>query len=170
MVAFQKAAVATGLTEKVPFYQHTAIELGTLQPLGPDAPQGVFGTANYLFYYPETPANKAFAEEFQKAFKRYPKASALTGYMTGAFIAEGFRKAGKVDGELLIKALEGMSLDSPVGPLAIRACDHQLELPMYWGVTRKDSRYPFLVAGDMQVIATKDYMPSCDEVLKERKK
>lgn len=90
--------------------------------------------------------------------------------MTGAFIAEGFRKAGKVDAELLIKALEGMTLESPIGPLAIRACDHQLELPMYWGITKKDAKNPFLVAGDIQVIATKDYMPSCDQVLMGRKK
>ncbi len=35
---------------------------------------------------------------------------------------------------------------------------------------KKDPKYPFLVAGGMQVIATKDYMPSCEDVLKERKK
>ncbi len=169
MVNFQKAAKATGLSQKIPFYQHTANELGTLMPQGKDAPEGVFGTANYLFYFPETPANKAFADEFMKAYKRYPKASALVGYMTGQFIAEGYKKAGKVDSEALIKALEGMKLDSPVGPLAIRACDHQLELPTYFGVTKKDPKYDFLVSGDTQVVPAKDYMPTCEEVLKLRK-
>ncbi len=169
MVNFQKAAKATGLSQKVPFYQHTATELATLQPLGLDAPEGVYGTSQYLFYYPDTPANRAFAEEFNNTYKRYPKAPALIGYMTAQFIAEGFKKAGKVDKELFIKALEGMTLDSPVGPLAIRACDHQLELPMYWGVTKKDPKYPFLVSGDTQTIPPKDYMPTCDEVMKQRK-
>ncbi len=170
MVNFQKAAKATGLSQKIPFYQHTGNELGTLLPQGKDAPEGVYGTANYLFYYPDTPANKAFADEFNKVYKRYPKASALVGYMTGQFIAEGFKKAGKVERELLIKALEGMSLERPIGPLAIRACDHQLELPTYWGVTKKDPKYGFLVSGDTQVISPKDFMPTCDEVLKARKK
>jgi hypothetical protein len=55
--------------------------------------------------------------------------------------------------------------------LTIRACDHQLELPMYWGVTKKDPKYPdFLISADNQVIPPKDYMPSCEEVLKDRKK
>jgi branched-chain amino acid transport system substrate-binding protein len=170
MVNFQKAAKATGLSQKIPFYQHTGNELGTLLPQGKDAPEGVYGTANYLFYYPDTPANKAFADEFNKVYKRYPKASALVGYMTAEFIAEGFKKAGKIDRELLIKAVEGMSLDSPIGPLAIRACDHQLELPTYWGVTKKDPKYGFLVSGDTQVISPKDFMPTCEEVLKLRKK
>jgi branched-chain amino acid transport system substrate-binding protein len=169
MVNFQKAAKATGLSQKIPFYQHTANELGTLMPQGKDAPEGVYGTANYLFYFPDTPANKAFADEFMKVYKRYPKASALVGYMTGQFIAEGFRKAGKVDSEALIKAVEGMKLDSPVGPLAIRACDHQLELPTYFGVTKKDTKYDFLVSGDTQIVPASSYMPTCEEVLKLRK-
>ncbi len=170
MVNFQKAAKATGLASKIPFYQHTANELGTLLPQGKNAPEGVYGTSNYLFYFPDTPANKAFAEEFRKAYKRYPKASALTGYLTAQFIAEGYKKAGKLDKEALIKALEGMKIDSPVGPIAIRACDHQLELPTYFGITKKDAKYDFLVSGDTQIVPAKDYMPTCEEVLKHRKK
>ncbi|MCX5803418.1 MAG: ABC transporter substrate-binding protein [Proteobacteria bacterium] len=170
MVNFQKAAKATGLSQNIPFYQHTGNELGTLLAQGQNAPEGVYGTANYLFYLPDSPANKAFAEEFNKVYKRYPKASALVGYMTAQFIAEGFKKAGKINNEALIKALEGLKLDSPVGPLSIRACDHQLELPTYFGVTKKDPKYDFLVSGDTQIISSKDYMPTCKEILQTRKK
>jgi branched-chain amino acid transport system substrate-binding protein len=169
MVNFQKAAKATGLAQKIPFYQHTANELGTLMPQGQNAPEGVWGTSNYFFYYPETPANKAFVDDFRKAYNRYPKASALVGYMTAQFIAEGYKKAGKDNTDAFIKALEGLTLDSPLGSLAIRACDHQLELPTYWGVTKKNPKYDFLVSGETQVIAPKDYMPTCQEVLKLRK-
>ncbi len=170
MVNFQKAAKATGLSQKIPFYQHTANELGTLMPQGKDAPEGVYGTSNYLFYFPDSPANKAFVEEFTKAYKRYPKAPALIGYMTAQFIAEGFKKAGKVDKEALIKAIEDMTLESPVGTLMVRGCDHQLELPTYFGVTKKDAKYPFLISSGNQIIPPKDYMPTCEEVLKLRKK
>lgn len=169
MVNFQKAAKATGLSQTIPFYQHTATEVGTLLPQGKDAPEGVYGTANYLFYFPDSPANKAFTEEFNNAYRRYPKASAFVGYMTAKFIAEGFKKAKKVNNEALIKALEGMKLDSPVGPLSMRACDHQLELPTYFGVTQKDPKYDFLVSGDTQIVSPKDYMPTCEEILKLRK-
>ena len=90
--------------------------------------------------------------------------------MTAQFIAAGFKKAGKIDREKLIDALEGMTLDSPVGALEIRKCDHQLLLPMYLGVTKKDPKYDFLIAGNIEVIQGKDYVPSCQEVLKLRKK
>jgi branched-chain amino acid transport system substrate-binding protein len=168
MVNFQKAAKATGLSEKIPFYQHTAVELSVLKPQGPDAPQGVYGTANYFYYFPESPANKAFVDEFKKSYNREPRMGALSGYMTALYIAEGYRKAGKIQTEALIDALEGLTLDSPIGPLAIRACDHQLELPMYFAVTKKDPKYESLIAGDIQVIAAKDYMPTCEEIKKMR--
>jgi len=169
MVNFQKAAKATGFSKSMPFYQHTAIETSTLAPQGKNAPEGVFGTANYLFYYPNSPENKAFVDEFQKAYKRYPKVGALYGYLTANFIAEGFKKAGKIDKEKFIDSVEGMSLASPVGALAVRACDHQLELPMYFGVTKLDPKYDFLTAGNIQVVPAKDYMPTCDEVKASRK-
>jgi branched-chain amino acid transport system substrate-binding protein len=169
MVNFQKAAKATGFNQKVPFYQHTAIELSTLAPQKKNAPEGVFGTANYLFYYPNSPENQAFVKEFQKIYNRYPKVGALYGYLTANFIAEGFKKAGKIDKEKLIDSLEGLAIDSPVGKLSIRACDHQLELPMYFGVTKADPRYDFLVAGDIEVVPAKDYMLTCEEVKALRK-
>ena len=170
MVNFQKAAKATGLSQKIPFYQHTAIELSVLAPQGKNAPEGVFGTANYFFYYPDTPENRAFVADFKKAYNRNPRIGALYGYMTAQFIAEGFKKVGKVDKEKFVAALEGMALDSPVGKLEIRDCDHQLLLPMYFGVTKKDKKYDFLIAGSIETIQGKDYIPSCEEVLKQRKK
>ncbi|MCX5804208.1 MAG: ABC transporter substrate-binding protein [Proteobacteria bacterium] len=169
MVNFQKAAQATGFNKKAPFFQHTAIEASTLVPQGQNAPEGVYGTANYLFYYPDTPANNAFVAEFKKAYNRFPKVGALYGYMAAQFIAEGFKKAGKVDKERFINALEGMALDSPVGKLEVRKCDHQLVLPMYYGVTKKNPKYDFLIAADIETIPGKDYMPTCDEMRKMRK-
>lgn len=170
MVNFQKAAKATGLSQKVPFYQHTATELSVLAPQGQNAPEGVYGTANYFFYYPDTAQNKAFVADFKKAYNRNPRIGALYGYMTAQFIAEGYKKAGKIDKEKFVTALEGMSLDSPVGKLEIRKCDHQLLLPMYFGVTKKDAKYEFLTASSIETIQGKDYVPSCEEVLKHRKK
>ena len=168
MVNFQKAAQSTGFHKRVPFYQHTAIELSTLMPQGPNAPEGVYGTANYLFYYPDTKENKAFADEFRKAYNRYPKSGALYGYLAAEFIAKSFEKAGKIDREKFIDAMEGMTLDSPVGKLEMRACDHQVLLPVFFGVTKKSPQYEFLVAGDIVSVPAKEYMPSCEEIVKAR--
>jgi branched-chain amino acid transport system substrate-binding protein len=169
-VPFLKAAKATGFNEKVPFFMHTATELSTLKPLGLDAPEGVIGTSNYFFYYPETPANKAFVAEFQKAYGREPKVGALYGYLTARYIVEGFKKAGVVDKEKLIDAIEGMTLESPVGPVTLRAFDHQALLPMYMGVTKKVAGRDFLVAEGIVTISGQDAAPSVEDIKKARAK
>ncbi|MGD9972239.1 MAG: ABC transporter substrate-binding protein [Desulfatirhabdiaceae bacterium] len=167
-VPFLKAAKATGFNEKVPFYMHTATELSTLQPLGLDAPEGVLGTSNYFYYFPETPENKAFADEFHKAYGRYPKVGALYGYITAGFIVKAYEKAGKVDTEKLVDALEGLTVKSPIGDLTIRAFDHQVMLPMYMGTTKKVAGYDFLVASDIITIPGDAVMPTIDEIKKAR--
>jgi branched-chain amino acid transport system substrate-binding protein len=151
-------------------YLHTSIELSNLEPLGNEAPVGVYGTANYLYYYPETAENKAFVDEFKKHYKRPPKVGALYGYALGELVVNAYRKAGVVDKEKFINAMEGLVVDSPVGKLEMRKCDHQLMLPMFFGVTKKDPKYKYLIAGDIVTIPGKDYLPPCDEIMKVRKK
>jgi branched-chain amino acid transport system substrate-binding protein len=170
MVNLQKAAKATGLGDKIPFYQHTAIEITIGQALGMDAPEGAWGTTNYLFYYPDTPENRAFVAEFRKLYNRYPKMTALYGYLAAQVIAKGYQKAGSVNTEKFVNALEGMVIDdTPVGKLEIRACDHQLTLPMFWGVTKKSPDYKeFLIAADVVTIPASEYMPTCDQIKKAR--
>ncbi len=170
MVNFQKAAQSTGFNKRVPFYQHTGIELSTLMPQGQNAPEGVYGTANYLFYFPDTKENKAFADEFKALYQRHPKSGAVYGYMAAQYIAKSYEKAGKVDKEKFIDALEGMSLESPIGKLEVRACDHQIVLPMFFGVTKKSPKYEFLVGSELVSIPGKEYIPTCEEIRKERAK
>ena len=168
MVNVMKAAKATGFAEKIPIFIHTATELSTLAPLGMDAPEGVLGTSNYFFYYPETPTNKAFAKAFKDAYGREPKVGALYGYLAGHFITQALQKAGKMDREKFINALEGLKIDSPVGQVEMRAFDHQAMLPMFMGVTKKVPEYPFLIASDIVTIPAKDLMPSIEEIKKAR--
>jgi branched-chain amino acid transport system substrate-binding protein len=172
VIAFQKAARATGLSGVVPEYQHTAIDFAILNALGLNAPEGVYGTAHYLFYYPETPENRAFVETYRKAYRTYPTMPSFYGYIAGRFIAEGFRKAGKVDKERFIDALEGMVLEkSPVGRLELRACDHQVMLPTFFGITKKVPEYKdFLIGVDIVTVAAKDAAPTCEEIQKARAK
>jgi len=169
-VPFLKAAQATGFNKRVPFYMHTATELSTLKPLGLNAPEGVIGTSNYYYYYPDTPANKAFVKEFKAAYNREPAVGALYGYVTAKFIMKGYEKAGKVDTEKFIDALEGMSIDSPVGKLTLRAYDHQVMFPMFMGVTKKVPGKPYLIASDIVTLPGEEVMPSIEEIKKARGK
>ena len=164
-IPFLKASRATGFAKVIPFWLHTSTEHSTLTPLGMDAPEGVLGTSNYHFYYPETPKNKNFVKEFMDAYNRYPAVGALYGYLAAHYIVEGYKKAGKIDTEKLIDAIEGMTIDSPVGNVTLRAYDHQAMLPMFMGVTTKVPEYKdFLIATDIITIPAKDLMPTIEEI------
>lgn len=169
-VPFLKAAQATGFNKQIPFFMHTATELSTLEPLGLDAPEGVIGTSNYQFYYPDTPENQAFVKDFKDAFGRYPRVGALYGYITAVFMANAYQKAGEVNTEKFIDALEGMSVDSPIGKLTLRKEDHQVMFPMFMGVTKKAEGYNFLIATDIVTIPGEEVMPTVEEINKARGK
>jgi branched-chain amino acid transport system substrate-binding protein len=170
MANILKAIKATGMAEKLPIWIHTATDHAVLKPLGPEAPEGVMGTMDYHFYYPDTPANKAFVKAFQDAYGVPPGFPALHGYITAHFIAEGFRKAGALDTEKFIDALEGLEIDSPVGKLEMRACDHQTTLPMYLGVTKKVPQYDFVISTNIITMTGAEVMPTCEQVRQAREK
>jgi len=166
-----KACKTTGILEKIPVFMHTATDHAVLKPLGLEAaPEGVMGTMDYHFYYPETPANKAFVKAFQDVHGAPPGFPAFHGYITAHFIAEAYKKAGAIDKEKFINALEGLMIDSPAGKLEMRACDHQTVLPMYLGVTKKAPQYNHLISSNIVTITGKDVMPSCEDIMKTRGK
>ncbi len=165
-----KACKTTGIHEKIPVFMHTATDHAVLKPLGLDAPEGVMGTMDYHFYYPNTSANRAFVKAFQDAYGTPPGFPAFHGYITAHFIAEAYKKAGAVDREKFIDALEGLVIDSPAGKIEMRACDHQAVLPMYLGVTKRVPQYNHLISADIVTLTGKDVMPSCEEIMKARGK
>ncbi len=165
-----KACKTTGILEKIPVFMHTATDHAVLKPLGPEAPEGVMGTMDYHFYYPDTPANKAFVKAFQDAYGAPPGFPAFHAYITAHFIANAFKKAGAIDREKFINALEGMVIDSPGGKIEMRKCDHQAVLPMYLGVTKKAPQYDFLISSNIVTLPGKEIMPSCKEIEKAREK
>lgn len=167
-VPFMKAAKTTGFSERVPFLVNWATELSTLRPLGMNAPEGVLGPSPYFYYYPKLPENKAFAQDYKKAYGRHPSASSFAGYIAGRFIAKACKKAGSVDREKFIDALAGLTMDSPVGKVTVRKFDHQLMEPMFVGVTKKAPGYKYLIAGDIETIPAEEAVPPIDEVKKAR--
>jgi branched-chain amino acid transport system substrate-binding protein len=163
-----KAIKSTGMSEKIPIWIHTATDHAVLKPLGAEAPEGVLGTMDYHFYHPDSPANKAFVKAFQDAYGSPPGFPAFHGYITAHLIAKAFAKAGTIDKEKFINAIEGMKVDSPVGEVEMRACDHQAVLPLFLGVTKKMPQYDFLISTDIVTLTGKEVMPTCEEIKKAR--
>jgi branched-chain amino acid transport system substrate-binding protein len=168
MVAFMKAVKATGLSQDIPVWAHTSYDPATLRPLGDQAPEGVLGTNPYLSSYPDIPENKAFVAAFKKEYNRDPAAFALYGYMAGQFLGQAIEKAGSTDKEKIIDAMEGLTINSPVGKATIRKEDHQVAIPMSYGVIAKvDGK---ITAKDLQTLSADEIMPSLDAIQKARTK
>lgn len=168
MTNLMKALKATGMSDRIPVWVHSGTDHAVLKPLGEEVPEGVMGTMDYHFYYPDTPENKAFVEAYENAYGAPPGFPAFHGYVTAKLIAEAYRKAGVIDTEKFIDAIEGLKVQSPGGEIEMRACDHQAVLPMYLGVTKKSEEFGFGIATDIITLTGDEVMPSCEEVLKSR--
>ena len=163
-----KIIKTTGMSAKVPIWIHTATDHSVIKPLGLEAPEGVMGTMDYHFYHPDIPQNRAFVKAFQNAYGNPPGFPAFHAFLTANLIAKAYEKAAKIDPEKFIDALEGLKVDSPVGEIEMRACDHQAILPLYMGTLKKVPQYNFLISSDIVTLPGKDILPTCEEVKKIR--
>ena len=168
MANIMKTIKATGMNEKVAIYIHSATDYAVVKPLGMQAPEGVMGTIDYHFYYPDISANRKFVNDFKAAYGSLPGFPAFQAYITAHFIAEAYKKAGSVNTEKFIDAMEGLQIQSPVGRIEMRACDHQAILPMNFGVTKLSPEYGFAIATDIYTLRGAEVMPSCQEILEAR--
>jgi len=91
---------------------------------------------------------------------------ALVGYNTIKAIAAALDKAGSTDTNALIAAFEGLTFQTPIGPLAFRAADHQSTMGAWVGkIALRDG------AGEMVDWTYADgakYLPPADEAKKRR--
>jgi branched-chain amino acid transport system substrate-binding protein len=164
-----KAMKATGMENKFPAWIHTATDHSVLKPLGMNAPEGVMGTIQYHYYYPDLAANKKFVKDFQAAYGNPPGFPAFNAYTTAYFIAEAFRQAGKIDKEKFIDTLEGLKVDTPVGKVEMRACDHQAVYPMFLGTTKISKEFGGAISSDIVTLRGAEVMPTCEEIAEARK-
>jgi branched-chain amino acid transport system substrate-binding protein len=123
---------------------------------------------DYHFYYPDLSANKRFVKAFEAAYGHPPGFPAFHGYNTANFIAAAYEKAGSVDKEKFIDAMEGLKIDSPVGKIEMRACDHQVIMPMFLGVTKLSPEKGVAISSDILTLRGAEVMPSCKEIMEAR--
>jgi branched-chain amino acid transport system substrate-binding protein len=168
LVAFMKALQTTGLAKEIPVWIHVSTDAASLSPLGNEAPEGVLGTNPYFSYFPDTAENKTFVEAFKKAYNHEPASFGFYGYLSGQFLVNSLQKAGSTNKEKIVDAMEGMTVDSPVGKVTMRKEDHQVMLPMFYGTTAKVSGK--FIAKDIVSLPSDQIMPSVEEVLKTREK
>jgi branched-chain amino acid transport system substrate-binding protein len=90
------------------------------------------------------------------------------GYDSLFVLKRAIQKAGTLETEAVVKALEGLTHDSLRGKFTIRPFDHQADVPEYVGWTVKDSRYPFVILKDIVKVPGAQIMFTEDEVRQMR--
>lgn len=107
---------------------------------------GMEGATYYYYGIPKNPVNDWLVAEHQKRFGQPPDFFTAGGMASGIAIVAALNKTGgDSDTDKLIKAMEGMSFDTPKGKMTFRPEDHQAMQSMYHFRIKNDPSVPWAV-------------------------
>ena len=78
--------------------------------------------------------------EYQKRFNAPPDFFVAGGFAAASAVVASLQNAGSTDTEKLIAAMEGLTFDTPKGPMTFRKEDHQALQDMYHFRIKKDAK------------------------------
>lgn len=172
-IAFVKQATPFGLFGGPRKRAWVGILLGEpeyIDPLGSDVPEGMLVTG-YPWYALETARHKAFVVRYREFVSQhypklpsYPTLGSLVGEITILSLARAIEKAGSLDTEAVIRAMEGLTLDAPIGAITYRPFDHQSTMGAWVGITRFDPSRGVGVMADWEYVPGDRVLPSEQEV------
>nr|WP_245223843.1 ABC transporter substrate-binding protein [Rhizobium halophytocola] len=136
-----------------------------LDPLKGDAPEGWIVTG-YPWDKVDIAEHKTFLADYQKKYDDYPRLGSVVGYTLMKSIAAILTKAGSTDTDALIKAAEGVKVDTPFGEITYRAADHQSTLGAFVGKTALVDGKGTMV--DFKYESGADFLPSEEDAAKLR--
>jgi branched-chain amino acid transport system substrate-binding protein len=161
-VTYSKQAKALGVFDAI---KYNFIGVGeaatpeTTKSMGADYPVGIWGNSYDAFYWGETPAHREYTARLAKYLKdEYPSSWAIQGYIGMQFLTEAIKKAGSVESDKVAKALLGLSVETPIGPLTIREKDHQANRGQLYGKTVLDPKYPFAIMKPVEYVDPTKFM------------
>ena len=100
---------------------------------------GMEGATYYYYGIPKNPVNDALVARHLSQFKKPPDFFTAGGFSAAMAVVTALKKTGgNADSEVLIKAMEGMSFDTPKGRMTFRKEDHQAMQSMYHFKIRVD--------------------------------
>ena len=93
---------------------------------------GMEGAAYYYFGMPKNPVNDAMVARHYSQFKSPPDFFTAGGFSAAMAVVAALKKTnGDASADSLIKAMEGMSFDTPKGKMTFRKEDHQAMQSMF---------------------------------------
>jgi branched-chain amino acid transport system substrate-binding protein len=170
VISFTKAAIGFGYFDRV---KHCGQDWGNMEALSKmdkqTYPKGVLGGSHYPYWLIDNPVSNQLAPKFIKETGMYPGLS-ISGYTTVYAMKQAMEKAGTTDIEKVIDALENLEIDTAVGKLLIRECDHQALWPFWVGKVAVSEEHPWPHITDAILLDPSEGYLSCEEVAEARAK
>jgi branched-chain amino acid transport system substrate-binding protein len=142
LAEFIRQVKPTGLLRKASVT--SLFDLDMLRSMGMDMPEGLLGYSRCPPYgfIDRTKRFDKFLERFTKKNQQWPADWALLAYDGMVVLTEAIKKAGSVDSDQVVRALEGLPFRSlRRGYRFIRAEDHMADVGVYVGRTAKDPKF-----------------------------
>lgn len=92
---------------------------------------GYIGVTDYYYTIPHNAANTYLTQHYEQDYSNPPDLFAGTSFAAGQAIVQALAKVRGTNAQALSRALSGMTINGPKGPIYIRPRDHQAIQPMY---------------------------------------
>ena len=165
-INFIKQALPTGLFDKVKFAFPVAGALEVLVPMGSDMPSGVYVSSRYFFTSPDSSMNQRFVNDYYTRFNEYPDYMAGETYAGVYFIKAAIERAGTIDADKIIEAIEKepLSWETPEGWKTMRSEDHSVVEDCLWGQTSPNKKYGFAIPRSFESIQGEEICRTDEEL------
>jgi branched-chain amino acid transport system substrate-binding protein len=161
--SFIKQAKPYGLFKKASIT--SLYDLDLLRATGKDMPEGLLGYARCPFYAVDTIDMKTFVKKYHDKYDEWPSDWACMAYDGMLALTTAIKKAKSAKSEDVVKVLSGLRWDSLRGPRYIRGQDHQADVGIYVGYTKKDPKYKnFLILDNVVEVPAPDVWMSVDKL------
>lgn len=163
--SFIKQAKPYGLFKKASIT--SLYDLDLLRATGMDMPEGLLGYARCAFYAVDTNEMNTFVKKYFDKYKEWPSDWACMAYDGMLALTTAIKKANSAKSEDVVKVLPGLQWASLRGSRYIRDIDHQADVGIYVGYTKKDPRYKdFLILDRVVEVPAADVWMPAEEVQK----
>lgn len=171
VISFTKAAFPFGYFDRI---KQCGQEWGLVEVLSrmdkKTYPKGVIGGGYYPYWLIDNPVSNEYWRKFHKVSGGMNASISVSGTITVYAIKQAMEKAKSTNMEKVIDALEGMDLNTMVGKVKIRACDHQIMWPFWIGTITVSPDLPWAHITDAVVLDPEKQYMSCSEINAAREK
>ncbi len=134
-----------------------------LDALGDKMPEGIWVGTRYWFKANDSDLNKKFVDSYFKTYNKYPSYNAHGAYSAVYAFKKAAEKSKNLDKDSIVKSLEGLEVDLPLGKVTMRAEDHQAVSNATWGKTKITKDFPFAILDPVRIFPAAQVTPPVAE-------